>query len=186
MTLEVKVKTPSGPAPKPPHRRIPEPSRTTPPGTKPLGARLREPTVLDSEGLRLGMAAWRLDFAFNRRPEVAEADEEGGSSRLTTILSGSQCRASTDSLLGASSKLPHCESSFQSTGSERSTPISPPRRDRSEPAHIHAWRQDLPEPASLLKKPRPDPYLVVAHQECRRGKGLRRCPAPLGDAGLKL
>jgi hypothetical protein len=117
---------------------------------------------------------------------VAEADEEGASSRLTTILSGSQRRASADSLPGAASELPHCKSSFQRTGSERSTPISPPRRDRSEPAHIHAWRQDSPEPASLLKKPRPDPYLVVAHQERRRGMGHCRCPAPLGDAGLKL
>jgi hypothetical protein len=181
MTLKVKVKTPSGPAPMPPHRRITEPSRTMPPGTRPLGARLQEPTVLELECLRLGIEAWRLDFAFNRRPEVDGADMEGGSSHMTTILSGSRQRAFVDSLLGVASELPRCRSGLQSTGSERSTPILPPRRGRCKIPHIHAWRQDLPIKMSLLKKPWPDPYLLIVHQERRRG---RRTPTRKGTPPL--
>jgi hypothetical protein len=61
---------------------------------------------MEQEGLQHGMKAWRLLYAFNRRPEETEADEEHGSGHLTTKLSGCPQRASVDELPGAASELP--------------------------------------------------------------------------------
>jgi hypothetical protein len=54
------------------------------------------------------MAAWRLFFTFNRRPERTVADEEGGSGRPSTILDGSRRKTAMDALPGAASELPCC------------------------------------------------------------------------------
>lgn len=109
-TLKDMKKTPSSPAPSPPLLHTAVQSSTTPPGTAPLGARCREPTAPKQRGLRNGIEAWRLEFTCKRRPEKSEADKEGGSSRPSTILDGSQQRAAVISLPGAASILPRCRS----------------------------------------------------------------------------
>lgn len=99
-------KTPSSPAPSPPLLHTSVQSSTTPPGTTPLGARCREPTALKQRGLHNGIEARRLMFTCKRRPKRTDAKEEGGNGHPSTILDGSQQRASMISLPGAASILP--------------------------------------------------------------------------------